>query len=432
MSKFCLGSYLKILRYCRYKSCTQKELVGTIMHFHNNRFDENDDSQISNIVAGRKNPPDYVVEQGSNYLENNYPDLVSYFGQQVIPLLDQNKIAILLESIYTIVEDDNDIQDSCEIDVIGHTTKGNMRDNHTDNTTFLAGVFLYLLKTNNNSGMEKHVRELNSTFFKRITKTIGKPPKKSERKPHGNEEAIYQEAQDFCVTYEEEIELLPLCQIAAYIDPLHNYVRPMYTSYCKLSRSAKKKVLKLKNITVMDFPDSEWVSRSISLFDSMIREKKLCTKQFLYDGAKYFHRAYYNYSNYYVEFNPAMFKRLIKQNKRIIPYETNCTLGTVIGEYLELKANKSRRKLTPPIDAIWSFCASSETDESIVTYWVSMIIISVSYHLYYEPIDCSESLANSMLSIDLGDSEHLINTQEDMYLYALLELYKLQYSHSNH
>lgn len=32
---------------------------------------------------------------------------------------------------------------------------------------------------------------------------------------------------------------------------------------------------------------------------------------------------------------------------------------------------------------------------------------------------------NDVAHIDIGDAESLINTEEDMYLYALLELFKL-------
>ena len=65
-----------------------------------------------------------------------------------------------------------------------------------------------------------------------------------------------------------------------------------------------------------------------------------------------------------------------------------------------------------------------------VTFWVSMMIITTCKYLYDRVIDLSKPYEEDITDISLGDSECLIETQEDMYLYALLELYKLQYSAS--
>lgn len=80
-------------------------------------------------------------------------------------------------------------------------------------------------------------------------------------------EEVFRQAQAFCIEYEEELELIPLCQIAAFLNPMHKYVREMYTDYCKCSVEVKKKILELKNIIVMEFFDKNWIAKAIDLFD---------------------------------------------------------------------------------------------------------------------------------------------------------------------
>lgn len=68
---------------------------------------------------------------------------------------------------------------------------------------------------------------------------------------------------------------------------------------------------------------------------------------------------------------------------------------------------------------MWNYCEDGNVEEYKVTYWVCMSMISAS------PFLSDKIVKNEVCYIDLGDSERLISTQEDMYLYALLELYKL-------
>lgn len=427
MSKLCLGTYLTIIIRCKVASCTQKALVGVIMHSLDSRFDETDDSLISNIVAGRKNPPDYIVESGAEYTEEDYQGLVNYFEEKVLNLINPSKIKLLQNALFYVIENDDDIADESVVEVISKTKKSDIKKSD-DTSTLLAGLFLYILKTTDNIKREKSVRELSDDFFKRMKKGIVNKRKKNPRK-NVDPDAVYQDAQAFCIDYEDEIELLPLCQIAAFVDPLHKHVRQMYTDYSKCSKSVRKKILELKDVKQLDFSDEEWVEKSLHKFDSRIREKKLCTVQFLYDGGKYFHRAYESYSSIAVDFNPYIFESPMKVKSKFVPKDLKCTFSTVVRDYLELKHNKSRRKLEPPIDAMWAYCMDSNVPEENVTYWVCMMIIATCYWLDdWEDGVQTPYNEDNIANVDLGDSECLIETQEDMYFYALLELYKFYYT----
>ena len=228
-------------------------------------------------------------------------------------------------------------------------------------------------------------------------------------------EEIFRQAQAFCIEHEDELELLPLCQIAVFLNPMHKYVRDMYTDYCKCSVAVRKKILELNDCRSLEFPDEGWTAKSVELFDKKIHDKKLCTVNYLYNDAKYFHRAFKRYSEYQVKFDPWIFEPLIKYESPLFDKERKCNFYVYISDYLELLESGSEIKDAPPLDAMWAYCVNAKEHE--VTYWVCMAMIAVCPQLVDDEDD--------ICGVDLGDGIGLINTQEDMYLYALLELYKL-------
>ena len=235
-----------------------------------------------------------------------------------------------------------------------------------------------------------------------------------------DDDEVFRQVQAFCIDYEEELELLPLCQIAVFLNPMHKYVREMYTDYCKCPVAVRKKILEINGCRSLEFSDKGWIAKSLNLFDEKAREKNLCTTNYLYDGAKYFLRAFERYSEYPIDFDPWIFEHLIKYESPLFSRERKCNLHTYISEYLELSMSGSDIKVAPPLDSMWAHCSKPNVPEYEVTYWVCMAMIATSPQLAHS-VDDNYDLCD----VDLCDAESLISTQEDMYLYALLELYKL-------
>lgn len=252
-------------------------------------------------------------------------------------------------------------------------------------------------------------------------------PKRTEKKRiEPTDERTDQLAREFCINHEEEIELLPLCQIAVFINPLHKYVRQMYTDFCLCTETVRKAILSTMNCKMIKFTDDDWVSKSLELFDRIIHEKKLCTVSYLYDGAKYFHRAFERYSDVSVRYNPWIFEQVVDPHQSMPKQKHLCSFNIILWDYLEMIQDDANRKLEPPLDTMWNYCRDVETPERCVTYWVCMSMIAVCSILVHMASDVSKKDAeNDVAHIDIGDAESLINTEEDMYLYALLELFKL-------
>ena len=237
------------------------------------------------------------------------------------------------------------------------------------------------------------------------------------------DESTFQKAQLFCIEYEEFLEFLPLCQIANFLNPFHKYCRQVYTDYCKCSIEVRNKILEINDCKLLTFSDKDWIGKSVNLFDQVIHERKLCTASFLYDGAKYFHRAIERYAEQHVKYDPWIFEPLIKSESHIIESDLKCNLHRYISDCIELLNDNPEMANVPPLDAIWAYCSDGKTPESEVTFWVCMLLIATCPQLESKSTD-----ENDLCYVDLGDSIWMIDTQEDMYLYALLELYKFYYS----
>ncbi|MCQ2530129.1 MAG: hypothetical protein MJ086_02585 [Lachnospiraceae bacterium] len=235
------------------------------------------------------------------------------------------------------------------------------------------------------------------------------------------DEETLMEAKRFCLKYEDEMDLLPLCQIAYDVDPLHRDVRKMYTDY-KLSNSkVRRKIMELKEIPILDFADKKWKEKCINRYNTQIHEDGLTTKEFLYEGAKNFHRAYERYSGYeIVDFDPRIFDRPFSGGMaQAFLKDRPTNLCNYIIDFYWYKKEEPEHYVEPPMDYLWHLCDLGGCSENELTYWVCKFIITSSYQMVGDGFPIDEKWCN--VSID----QELIHTQEDMYYYALLQLYWL-------
>ena len=434
MSDFCIGTYLKTMVCCMSNSCEQKQLVGAIMHSINTDFDETDDSRISNIVAGRKNPPKFIIGAARDYKSDRYDELVKYFEEEVIPLVDPNKTKILELAIKKIIDGDDSIEGSTVIDVIAGETKDKLLDNGCELETFLAGTFLYALINTDNRGKTKAVKDIGDSFFQNIDTPCERKRTASAKggvSSDSEKDAI--DAKKFCIEHEDEIELLPLCQIAEFIDPNHKNVRQIYTDYKLCSEAVKDIMLESKNVRRMDFTNTSWVGESLEELNKRIHELKLAVKrEFLYDGAKYFHRAYQRYADKSIkEYETRIFKSLYDSKSIQMltgKKERKTNLGFYMNQYLWIKENYPRKRPKPPMDYLWELANLGGCDEEQMTFWVCSFIIESCYEIAGHGKKLEDiPITDDNKTIDIGDSYWILNTQEDLYFYALLQLYEVFY-----
>lgn len=231
------------------------------------------------------------------------------------------------------------------------------------------------------------------------------------------EKAIAEAARVFLIDNEDEIEYLPLSAIAKTLKLKRKHHRAITTKFLRCSEEVQKEILKQANFQLIEV-SKEQVSAALKRLKDDI---KACGfgQDTLYDGAKYFHRAMERYSDEKIEtVNPYIFEDIRRTHfyqgdslRLLKDASYNGTLYGYMYDYLHsADFGKSKWLLKPPIDMVWLKCDLAGCPEEIMTFWTMRIVI-----------DCCRVFAES--EEDFIFDEDLIETQEDMYYYAVMALY---------
>lgn len=229
--------------------------------------------------------------------------------------------------------------------------------------------------------------------------------------------AVAEAARVFLIDNEDEIEYLPLSVIAKSLNLKRKHHRAITTKFLRCSEEVQKEILKQVNFQPIEV-SKEQVSTVLKLLRDDI--KTYCFgRDVLYDGAKYFHRAMERYSDKEIEtVNPYIFEDIKRTHfyqgdslKLLKDTSYNGTLYGYMYDYIHsADLGKSKWLLQPPIDMVLSQCDLAGCPEEIMTFWMMRIVI-----------DCCRVFAES--EEDFIFDEDLIETQEDMYYYAVMVLY---------
>ena len=212
------------------------------------------------------------------------------------------------------------------------------------------------------------------------------------------EKAIAEAARVFLIDNEDEIEYLPLSAIAKTLKLKRKHHRAITTKFLRCSEEVQKEILKQANFQLIEV-SKEQVSAALKLLN--------------------FHRAMERYSDEKIEtVNPYIFEDIRRthfyQGDSLQLLKDTSYNGTLYGymyDYLHsADLGKSKWLLQPPIDMVWSQCKLAGCPEEIMTFWTMRVVI-----------DCCRVFAES--EEDFVFDEDLIETQEDMYYYAVMALY---------
>ena len=227
------------------------------------------------------------------------------------------------------------------------------------------------------------------------------------------EKAIAEAAKVFLIDNEDEIEYLPLSAIAKSLNLKRKHHRAITTKFLRCSEKVQREILKQANFQPI-VVSKEQVSVAIKLLKDDI--KTYCFgRDALYGGAKYFHRAIERYSDEKIEtVNPYRFEDFV--NTRLYEDEhglqKNTQFNRTLYDYMYdyRHSGKTNWLIQKPLDMVWSQCDLAGCPEEIMTFWTMRIVI-----------DCCRIFAES--EEDFIFDEDLIETQEDMYYYAVMALY---------
>ena len=226
--------------------------------------------------------------------------------------------------------------------------------------------------------------------------------------------AVAEAARVFLIDNEDEIEYLPLSVIAKSLNLKRKHHRAITTKFLRCSEEVQKEILKQVNFQPIEV-SKEQVNDALKQLKDDI--KTYCFgRDVLYDGAKYFHRAMERYSGEKIEtVNPYRFEdfvntRLYEDDAHRLLKDTqfNRTLYDYMYDYRH--SGRTNWLTQKPMDMVWEWCNLGGCPEEIMTFWMMRIVI-----------DCCRVFAES--EEDFIFDEDLIETQEDMYYYAVMVLY---------
>lgn len=229
--------------------------------------------------------------------------------------------------------------------------------------------------------------------------------------------AVAEAARVFLIDNEDEIEYLPLSAIAKSLNLKRKHHRAITTKFLRCSEEVQKEILKQANFQPIEVSQKQ-VSVALKRLKDDIKAHGF-GQDILYDGAKYFHRAMEYYANDKIDtVNPYIFENIRRthfyQGDSLRLLKDTSYNGTLYGymyDYLHsADLGKSKCLLQPPIDMVWSQCDLAGCPEEIMTFWTMRIVI-----------DCCRIFTESEENIIFD--EDLIETQEDMYYYAVMALY---------
>lgn len=115
---------------------------------------------------------------------------------------------------------------------------------------------------------------------------------KTEEKRRKHE--LEEKAHVFMSENNEELEYLPLCVLAATLHRHDKHTRKIYTNFCRCTKELQCEILRQAEIDFILPDDNSWIDEGIDKLIKDIEKHKL-GRNYLYDGAKYFHRAYERY-----------------------------------------------------------------------------------------------------------------------------------------
>lgn len=257
-----------------------------------------------------------------------------------------------------------------------------------------------------------------------LTILIYRLERRNEKRHEETEErarklAIAEAAKSFLIDNEDEIDYLYLAVIAVNLKIKRKHHRSIITKFLRCSEELQQEILRQANIDAFTITMDD-VNTTIQKLDNTMRESRYYTRSILYDGAKYFHRAFERWADVVIEDpNPYIFEDFERSEWhgkdselpwRVSRHTTN--LSHYMLNYCNCKEMGLKQEdIHPPVDMVFEKCNLGSCDESTMTFWTMRIII-----------DSCRTVIDSNLMY-LGFDDLVIETQEDMYYYTILILY---------
>lgn len=199
-----------------------------------------------------------------------------------------------------------------------------------------------------------------------------------------SEKLLREEADKFLIDNESERDYLPLCIFASNLHRHEKHTRKIYTNFCRCRSELQNKILEVAEFKCRTIDGVDWLDKAIDKFKDDIQKFHL-GRDYLYDGAKYFHRGFKRYRGEKWDYSyRRLFKPLVKN--RILKELTGTDLIS-ISSYVEdyfyfciekHDTDKIQGNPMPPIDYLWESQNLASIEESKVCGWMMEIVNAIT------------------------------------------------------
>lgn len=236
---------------------------------------------------------------------------------------------------------------------------------------------------------------------------------------------LEEKAKLFLIDNEAERDYLPWCVIAANTHRLDKHTREIYNSFCRCPEELRNEILKQAGFEMESIKGQTWVNDCIEALEKDIQKYNL-GRDYLYDGAKYFHRSYERYRDLKWNSTPQVFEPICKDDHFRISFGMDkLDIGSYIDEYfyyfIDKQIDLKEGEPIPPIDFVWNSQNLANTNEETVCMWIMELIQNIAIIIHNR--SGFEKINGEIL--EYTDAQ--VETYEDKYYATLQALYNAYY-----
>lgn len=237
------------------------------------------------------------------------------------------------------------------------------------------------------------------------------------------EKQLKEEADRFLIDNEEERDYLPLCVFASNLHRHERHTRKIYTNFCRCNNNLQNKILEVAEFKCRTIEGTDWIDKAIEKLKADI-EKYGLGRDYLYDGAKYFHRGFERYREEKWDFSyRQLFEPIVESREWKAFTGTNLIpISSYVDDYFyycieKHDVDKVKGEPLPPIDYLWESRNLASIEESEVCGWIMEIVDIITVIIHNKTIERD----NDLYFEDLSDEE--AETFEDKYYETVRALY---------
>ena len=414
MSILCFAMYARCLQSALQPPNNNQDVVSLLLGWITDKPDvinKNGDpihllpSLVSDLFNCKVNVPKSIKDVCTT--ETILQEATKHFEDHVMPCLNPSLCDEMFVSLIQMIDSDSEIPANKKKHFLA------LLENDKK-AAFLGELLIYVINIKNLKDKKPEKSSLPDVSNR--TSISDNIPTENQFDDDENER-IEQEATAFCIKYDDQKELIPLCQIAQITNPIRKHSRLMYNEFSSCRRSVQRKILEFQDICAIDIPDKEQWRNYLRMFEQDYEKYELGDKRFLYSFGQYFPRLLeYGDKTIEVFLTNVFSPKVVNSSLRALSNYKHDVRGLIFEYITYRKYDEYKDVLEPPMDYLWRELCFGNCSEFMLATLLALFIIGTCHAI--PVIDNSKAQGFS------GPNVHDLETAEDLYYLTILTLYE--------